>query len=94
MFNYKLWREGKEGRKQSGEEVSEKVRERTVTQIAEETFCLKSDLAVKRLRIAQKGRPFCLSLSYTDLSERKRIAFKFRFERAVSREQKTHFHTD
>lgn len=58
MFNYKPWREGKKGWKQSGEEVSEKVRERTVTQIAEETFCLKSDLAGKRLRIAQNGRVF------------------------------------
>lgn len=58
MFNYKPWREGKEGK-----EVSEKVRERTVTQIAEETFCLKSDLAVKRLRIAQNGRPFFFFLS-------------------------------
>lgn len=62
MFNYKPWREGKKGRKQSGEEVSEKVRERTVTQIAEETFCLKSDLAGKRLRIAQNGRAFFSSL--------------------------------
>lgn len=58
MFNYKPLREGKKGWKQSAEEVSEKVRERTVTQIAEETFCLKSDLAGKRLRIAQNGRAF------------------------------------
>lgn len=83
-------RGGKEerGRKQSGEEVSEKVRERTVTQIAEETFCLKSDLAVKRLRIAQNDRPF---FSRMDLSERRHIAFRFKFERAASREHKHGF---
>lgn len=39
--------------RKEGKEVSEKVTECTVTQIVEETFCFKSDLAVKQLRIAQ-----------------------------------------
>ncbi len=42
------------GRKEGRKEVSEKVTECAVTYIAEETFCFKSDLAVKpQLRIAQ-----------------------------------------
>lgn len=88
MFNYNPWRQGREGKEAKRGGSFRESERRTVTQIAEETFCLKSDLAVKRLRIAQNDRPF---FSRMDLSERRHIAFRFKFERAASREHKHGF---
>lgn len=50
------------GRKEGRKEVSEKVTECAVTYIAEETFCFKSDLAVKpQAQNSSNGFPWTLS---------------------------------
>lgn len=69
--------------KKGRREVSEKVTECSVTQIAGETFCFKSDLAVKRqLRIAQSATaPLFLLLWINQVANSEELQFHYNYRR-------------